>query len=198
MLKRIFMFTVTAVFMAGIAYAAPADLPKTGQTTCYDTSGAVIDCANTGQDGDLQRGIVWPSPRFTGDVTGKCITDNLTGLMWVQAPDITFRAWQEALDYANNLTLCGYSDWRLPDVNELESLAANAGVSDSAAWLNTQGFSNVHTEYYWSSTTSAGNTTFAWSINMDDGDVFLDDKTYGYYALPVRAHPIFPQINELK
>ena len=193
MLKRIFMFTITAVFIAGIAYAAPVDLPKTGQTTCYDTSGAVIDCANTGQDGDLQKGIAWPSPRFTGDATGKCITDNLTGLMWMQTPDITFRTWQEALDYANNLTLCGYSDWRLPDVNELEGLAANAGVPNSVAWLNTQGFSNVHTEYYWSSTTYAGNTTFAWTINMDDGDVFLDEKAYPYFALPVRANPIFPK-----
>lgn len=70
------------------------DLPQTGQTTCYDSAGAVIPCPGTGQDGDWLAGVVWPSPRFTVGTGAEadCVTDNLTGLMWVKSPDSTPRA----------------------------------------------------------------------------------------------------------
>ena len=40
---------------------------KTGQTTCYDESGET-SCSGTGQDGDLQKGVTWPNPRFSRPV----------------------------------------------------------------------------------------------------------------------------------
>jgi len=55
-------------------------LPKTGQTICYDVQGQVIDCQGTGMDGETQVGQAWPGDRYS--VTGDCVTDNLTGLMW--------------------------------------------------------------------------------------------------------------------
>ena len=186
MLKKLFMFMIAIIFIAGVAYAAPSDLPKTGQTTCYDAAGAVIACANTGQDGDLKKGVTWPSPRFTVDGTGDCVTDNLTGLMWVKNPDSTLRNWASAMTYANNLTLCGYDDWRLPNVNELESLL-NAEQANTATWLNTQGFSNVQADYYWSSSTYAGDTAYAWVVDMWSGSVGGYNKTNTYYVWPVRA-----------
>jgi len=51
----------------------PAPMLKTGQTTSYAT----------GDDGDLQRGIPWPNPRFTDNEDGT-VTDNLTGLIWLK------------------------------------------------------------------------------------------------------------------
>ena len=32
------------------------------------------------------------------------------------------RNWAAALNYAENLTLAGYSDWRLPNIKELQTL----------------------------------------------------------------------------
>ncbi|MDH4161174.1 MAG: DUF1566 domain-containing protein [Nitrospirota bacterium] len=199
MLKKIMMLAVVMVFAAVAAYAAPADIPKTGQTKCYNTAGAEIACANTGQDGDKLAGVAWPTPRFTVGTGAEvdCVTDNLTGLMWVKAPDPTGRTWQEALDYADGLDLCGHTDWRLPNVNELESLlhaeytnttlCGGAGCSDNAAWLNTQGFSNVQAHYYWSSSTYAADTTLAWLVHMVFGGVYSDDKTSIFNVWPVRA-----------
>ena len=80
--------------------------------------------------------------------------------MWVKSPDSITRTWYQAIDYANGLSLCGYTDWRLPNVNELESLI-NADVPNTATWLNTQGFTNVQSNYYWSSSTGAGDTNYA-------------------------------------
>jgi len=89
---------------SGTTYSA--GVAKTGLITCYNTTGNLIACAGTGQDGDLQRGVAHASPRFTKNVNtandngagggtasdGICngsetcngtITDNSTGLIWL-------------------------------------------------------------------------------------------------------------------
>ena len=144
----------------------------------------------TGLDGDLQVGVDWPNPRFTP--SGDCVTDNLTSLMWVKNGNLPNgpRDWQGALGYVASINsgsgLCGYKDWRLPNVNELESLV-NSGEANMATWLNTQGFSNVHSDYYWSSTTYAFYTDIAWIVHMWDGAVHKLYKSYGNYVWPVRS-----------
>lgn len=50
------------------------------------------------------------------------ISDLSTGLMWQQADDGTTREWENSLLYAENLTLAGYDDWKLPDAKELQSI----------------------------------------------------------------------------
>ncbi len=174
------------------------DLPSTGQTTCYDSAGAVIACAGTGQDGEIQAGVPWPDPRFTdnGDDT---VTDNLTGLMWTKdgnAPGPaacspgTYKTWQNALNYvaclnANNYL--GHTDWRLPNINELRSMV-HAGESNTETWLNSQGFNNVQSSYYWSSTSNANYTYYAWIVNMWTGYGGNYYKSYyNYYVWPVRS-----------
>lgn len=49
------------------------------------------------------------------------ITDTDTGLMWTQVPAAA-TGWDSALSYAENLSLGGYSDWRLPNIKELQTL----------------------------------------------------------------------------
>jgi len=50
------------------------------------------------------------------------VTDRATGLMWQQADSGTGMDWEDALAYAEGLTLGGHDDWRLPDVKELQSI----------------------------------------------------------------------------
>ena len=162
----------------------PLNLPKTGQVTCYDESGNIIGCTGTGQDVDLHQGVAWPSPRFTDNGDGT-VTDNLTGLIWTKdgnapGPVACFPAvaktWQAALDYVaclNTNSYLGYTDWRLPNVNELKSLV-HAGQSNISTWLNTQGFNNVQSYYYWSSTSYAGSPYDAWIVHMWNGYVFYN------------------------
>lgn len=80
-----------------------APVEKTGQTACSDESGNVIDCLNTGQDGDIQAGVIWPDPRFTNNGDGT-VTDNLTGLIWLKdANGFGTRKWATALIDCNTL-----------------------------------------------------------------------------------------------
>jgi hypothetical protein len=168
---------------------APAISPRTGQTTCFDATGSVVACAGTGQDGDTLAGVPWPTPRFAVGIGAEadCVIDNVTGLMWVKTPEAMLRTWQQALDYANGLTLCGHSDWHLPNVIELEGLH-NAEQANNVAWLNSQGFSNVQSIYYWSSTSSAPTPANAWQVLLHAGYVSnLNSKTTTAGAWPVRG-----------
>jgi hypothetical protein len=54
-------------------------LYRTDQTRCYDGHGQEIDCAGTGQDGDIRAGHPWPTPRFEEQET--VVKDLLSGLM---------------------------------------------------------------------------------------------------------------------
>lgn len=50
------------------------------------------------------------------------ITDLATGLMWQKTDDGNTRDWKSALAYAESLTLASYSDWRLPNAKEMQSI----------------------------------------------------------------------------
>ncbi len=185
--KQIILTAVVFIlFLPVLAFAGVIELPQTGQTKCYDSAGVEIACAGTGQDREIRAGVPWPNPRFT--VSGDCVMDNLTGLMWPKNGNLAggYMTWNSAIDYANNLTLCGYSDWRLPNVNELESLV-NADVSNTATWLNTQGFYNVLSGSYWSSTTGADSTDDSWVVAIWSGYVEYYYKGGVFYVWPVRS-----------
>ena len=82
--RRISFFLSTLIIffiISGVSPAGTIQLPRTGQTKCYDTSGTQISCTGTGQDGEIQAGVAWPSPRFV-DNGNETVTDNLTGIMW--------------------------------------------------------------------------------------------------------------------
>ncbi len=167
-------------------------VPKTGQTTSYDTR----------DDGDLQRGTPWPNPRFIDNGDGT-VTDQISRLIWLKnASCFGASYWTEALDDCNTLTdgQCGLSDgsvagdWRLPNVNELKSLihrgVFNPALSDTAGtghWTEGDPFTNVQSSTYWSATTSAVVTVDAWNAYMLNGYVGYGNKTNYFYVWPVRA-----------
>lgn len=157
------------------ATADPSRLRRSGQSMSYAT----------GDDGQLETGVAWPEPRFTADATGQCLTDGLTGLTWVRYPLPTLRTWQEALDYANGLNLCGYIDWRLPNRQELRSLV-NYGETLTASYMNAAAFGGVRSRNYWSSTTNAA-TGSAWDIDLGSGSDNTLSKTGRYSTLAVRS-----------
>ncbi len=93
------------------------------------------------------------------------ITDNATGLMWMADDSGTGMNWEEALHYAENYEFAGYTDWRLPDVKELQSIVdytRSPGTTNSAAIDPLFSCSEIKNEagqadypFYWSSTTHA-------------------------------------------
>jgi gluconolactonase len=101
------------------------------------------------------------------------ITDSDTGLMWTQVPGAAVN-WAGALNYAENLTLAGHTDWRLPNIKELETLtdytlATAATPAGAVAPINRAMFPTATTPAtaYWSSTavrSGPGAPTSAWLV----------------------------------
>lgn len=97
------------------------------------------------------------------------ITDNSTGLMWGQDDNEEGIDWEAALLYAESSETAGYSDWRLPNVKELQSIVdysyspsasepANVGpaidpIFNCTPIINEAG--NDDYAYYWTSTSAA-------------------------------------------
>jgi hypothetical protein len=151
-------------------------IPRSGQDSCYSGPGKVIPCSDSGQDGALQMGMPWPKPRFVE--YQQTVLDKLTGLVWARLADLTFEPvdWESALKAIktmNDHRLFGYSDWRLPNIRELESLI-DAG-SHSPALPHGYPFSKVR-KFYWSSTTSTYDPRYAWVLYMEDGSLGVGYK----------------------
>jgi hypothetical protein len=183
----------------GVDVAFPANTARTGQFRSY----------SAGDDGSLQRGVPWPAPRFTGNPDAT-VTDGLTGLTWTSdAGTPTFVGttatctggtpmWPDALGYLECLNAneyLGHADWRLPNVNELESLVhagygeeSCAGVpcSSNASWLNTQRFKNVQATTYWTSTVLVTDSSNVFNVSMSDGSIMTAWMIGGAYVWPVR------------
>ncbi|MEA3447559.1 MAG: DUF1566 domain-containing protein [Bacteroidota bacterium] len=97
------------------------------------------------------------------------ITDHATGLMWMQEDSGEGMNWQQALIYAENMEYEGYSDWRLPNAKELQSIIdyeRSPATTSSAAIdplfncseITDEGDENNY-PFYWSSTTHPNWTT---------------------------------------
>lgn len=181
MIQKISLFLLlTLVLLLPLhVHAGTVEIPQTGQTTSYAA----------GDDGALRTGVAWPNPRFTdnGDQT---ITDNLTGLMWEKnaykgnydkttlGVIVGTFTWQVALDtaaYYNSINYLGYSDWRLPNINELKSLL-NLDAPDQSQWLMSQGFTNVLNQFYRTSTSPYV------LVNMAGGGVYTNSYSYAWFV----------------
>ena len=113
------------------------------------------------------------------------IKDNFTGLTWQKNSSTTPMTWETALTYAKSITLGGKSDWRLPNIKELQSLNDVSRVKPS---INKTYFPNiVSTAFYWSSTSQYKTPTVAWDFNTDYGVVTYDTKTVSKYVILVRG-----------
>lgn len=128
------MHTLDDIYQAS---GPKSGVPKTGQTECWNSSGEVVPCEGTGQDGEYQLGrpvILEPTNGATGAYTIYCstetrffdnndgtVTDNLTGLIWLKDASCTELAgtdengmgpWATALTATLSLAsgTCGLSD----------------------------------------------------------------------------------------
>jgi len=170
----------------GIVYSSV--VPKTGQTNSY----------RVGDDGTYLKGV-GTSPRFaigTGVDETNCVTDNLTGLIWARNANLpgVLMNWTNAIAFCESLTYGGHSDWRLPNVKELQSLTdfgrftpALCNASGTGKWTPSDPFIDVRSEAYNSSTTDVLSPTYLWVVSLDTGAVYHALKTSLLWVWPVRG-----------
>ena len=115
-------------------------------------------------------------------------TDPQAGLMWSRNGNIAGKTmkWFDAMSWVKNSNYGGYSDWRLPTKEELESFSKRGGDKPSE-WLNANGFNVVQSDYYWSGSTYVDDTNYAWGVYMNGGYVGSGSKSNEGYVWPVRS-----------
>ncbi len=113
-------------------------------------------------------------------VSGQTIvTDSKTGLIWNSSIGSS-KTWISALSYCESLNYAGFSDWRLPNVEELKTLI-NEKFSDPATL-----HPGVTSNSFWTSTSVDGSSSNAWSINFTHGSIAKSKKSGTMYAICMR------------
>ena len=142
-------------------------LPVTGQTTQdlpYD-------------DGGYQTGLAFNYKTIYIDSDLVTIDAN-TGLMWAADGDEqgcnygTTDNWNSAIPYCASLSFAGYTDWRLPNVKELQSII-DYETSIGTPSIDTTAFPHTKQTLYWTSTTYSASLgiNWAWCASFANGGV---------------------------
>jgi hypothetical protein len=172
----------------GNASSATVHVAQTGKAASYVS----------GDDGSLKKGVAWsPDSRFTvntkadGITSNGTVTDNLTGLVWMQNSScLGSMAFHDVFTWAGTLAdgSCGIADaskagdWRIPNINEILSLADYSRYYPVLPMDNP--FLNFANNAYWSS--SSYNQEFVMSADMQGGAAMQTNRYSGLYAWAVR------------
>jgi hypothetical protein len=120
----------------------------------------------------------WQNSRYSVHNDGT-VTDTKTQLMWKvcsegqlwnagACEDTTVEVdWQTALQQASNSNFANHTDWRVPNVKELQSIVAFNCLSPS---INTIIFPNTAARGYWSSSPYANDSISAWRVYFNYGN----------------------------
>jgi hypothetical protein len=199
------VLTLTAFVQEADAGARRSRPVRTGQAACWDTAGTVIDCAGTGQDGELRRG----EPRAYQDNGDGTIRDKRTALTWEKLSDDgsihdqdNVYSWDDAFGKIDDLntTPCfaGFCDWRVPNRFELESIV-DLGTADPAVsapfdtgcspGCTVLTCSCTYSGVYWTSSSAATAESIGWAVNFFFGSVNRNyiKATDSYFVRAVRG-----------
>ncbi|MBC7640793.1 MAG: DUF1566 domain-containing protein, partial [Flavobacterium sp.] len=124
------------------------------------------------------------SNHFTDNGDGT-VTDNLTQLIWQKVPNLSALIWENAIAYAESLSLASATDWRLPNLKELQSLNDESLTNPSA---NTVFFPTIGVHNYWSSTSVQNQPVNAGFWNTQFGIITLSLKTATNYVICVKGN----------
>ena len=201
---------VLATASASVPVAADAPLPNpdrrllsSGQTSGW-RGNVALPAEGNGDDGDLIRGrlhewpadLAWPPATEADNV----VVDPQTGLMWVRHLARAFREpgsgpegpnaimdWEAARRAVAALDHAGFSDWRLPNVQELQSLVDFGRALP--AWeprVFGPALDALASPYFWTATTSPLQAEEAYYVNFVDGHAHPWHKAMSFSIRPVR------------
>lgn len=157
---------------------ASEPLKKTKQTTVFSNF----------DDGDYQKGVEPNYSRSNG-----VVTDDITGLEWqdnILSPQYDYNG---AINYCTALDLNHHTDWRVPNIEELETILYYGLMTDSYGAMisiDTNAFENAFGSTYWSVTQSNKVADTAWNINFGNGDDSITGIGNSMYVRCVRGETL--------
>lgn len=169
--------------------------PDSGMKKCYDDEGRIIRAPGKDRRFYGQDGSYVINPLSFTKIGSSMVKDNNTGLVWeiksFNKNDFNYfdntYTWEEARDYVLQLNArrhCGFSDWRLPNREELRSIVDYEG---SIPAINMKYFPDATAHFYWSGDINKKEPLFAWGIYFAYGCAICYLKGFRYRVRAVRA-----------
>jgi hypothetical protein len=125
--------------------------------------------------------------RFEVVLDGAAALDKETGLVWQISPvDFSNPTWPDAQSWCITHVIGGRGGWHLPTVEQLVSLL-DISAAGSPKLPAGSPFSVMQDVMYWSATTSASSTTFAWIVGFTDATVGIGAKSDNHPMWCVRG-----------
>ncbi|MFA6435282.1 MAG: DUF1566 domain-containing protein [Elusimicrobiales bacterium] len=193
---------IAAMLLVCAAVPAAADIsthsfancgfPDAGQAVCYNATvqSACPVAGFPGQDAEYASSAAMLRYTIYVPVAGSSVTvDDLTGLIWAStgSSNGALVTWANAISSCENSTFGGYSDWRLPNIKELQSIV-NYGTA-GAPRITAAAFPSTASSAYWSSTICSDLTSDAFDVNFNLGEVYHAAVGTTAYVRCVRGGP---------
>lgn len=96
----------------------------------------------------------------------------LKNLQMIQKEPSDYMTWNDSMQYAKDLDLGGFNDWRLPTMEELRGI------------YRVKQALGIPSDYHWYWSGSEAGASSAWYVNFSSGDV---SNSYKYYTNYVRC-----------
>ena len=137
-------------------------------------------------------------------LNNKVWQDPDTGIVWqVEVEDRLF-TWDESFEYAKKLNrenYGGYSDWKIPTLDELETILGEEFCESEESWneefcikkpliestIECSSFQDIASSFYWSSSNDISDSSCAWRVYLYDGLISDSSKSSKYYVRCVRG-----------
>lgn len=127
---------------------------------------------------DNQSGLVWELKTDDNSIHDKDNTYRWGGRGAEQIGAIFFDDWNALLDATNSEKLCGFSDWRVPTIEELKTLVVE-GVNPA---IDAEFFSLTMANPYWSASAYKNYPEHGQTVNFEAG--------VSYYYNGFRGNPV--------
>ncbi|MEA2099243.1 MAG: caspase family protein [Campylobacterota bacterium] len=131
--------------------------------------------------------IIGISNSFEPSNSKKIYKEKDTGLIWqVDVPNREYK-WSDAKDYCRDLTLAGYSNWKLPNRDELKSIVTKKSYKNSKSntgktYIKKPLLESMNMEYQWFWSATEKNSSTAWTLRFGNGNVDYGNKSHGHYV----------------
>lgn len=167
-----------------------ADNPTLAWTVHFEDGKAGSEADVTGTRsvkcvrGESERPQVSERFRRSGGSDDRIVKDNATGLIWQMECTMEYEddrcppgqlveyEFADALSYCEGLAWAGYADWRLPDINELQSLVDYEKIEPASDFPDI-GLGDS----YWTSTSDCDRGNYSWKVTLVNGHT---DQVYRY------------------